>query len=43
MLSRGVDRIIEQVVEPKVEHIFKPAIDKVVFECLGINQEVNII
>ena len=29
MLSAGVERIIEQVIEPKMQHVFRPQIEKV--------------
>uniref|UniRef100_V9L3Q7 Biorientation of chromosomes in cell division 1 n=1 Tax=Callorhinchus milii TaxID=7868 RepID=V9L3Q7_CALMI len=32
MLESGVDRIISQVVDPKLHHIFKPQIEKAVHE-----------
>ncbi|XP_022086567.1 biorientation of chromosomes in cell division protein 1-like 1 [Acanthaster planci] len=35
MLSAGVERIIEQVIEPKMQHVFRPQIEKVVDEFLG--------
>ncbi|KAJ8025420.1 Biorientation of chromosomes in cell division protein 1-like 1 [Holothuria leucospilota] len=34
MLASGVDRIIEQVVEPKMQHVFRPQIEKVVYQYL---------
>ena len=37
MLSSGIDIIVEQVVNPKVEKDFKPQIDKMVCEFLGID------
>ncbi|XP_013390298.1 biorientation of chromosomes in cell division protein 1-like 1 [Lingula anatina] len=37
MLASGVERIIEQVVNPKIETVFKPEVDKVVCEFLGID------
>lgn len=39
MLANGVERIIEQVVNPKIETVFKPEVDKVVCEHLGIDPE----
>ena len=35
MLATGVERIIEQVVEPKIQHIFRPQIEKLVKETLN--------
>ena len=39
MLSSGVDHIIDQVVYPKIYQDFKPEIDRVVCEYLGIDPE----
>ena len=39
MLGTGVDRIVEQVVNPKMFKVFKPQIDKVVCEALGLDYE----
>ena len=39
MLSSGVDRILEQVVKPKIHTVFKPRIDQVVCDYLGIDRE----
>ena len=41
MLANGVDMIIEQVVNPKIYSVFKPAIDSVVCEHLNIDQNVR--
>lgn len=35
MLESGVDRIIAQVVDPKMNHIFRPQIEKVIHEFLS--------
>uniref|UniRef100_A0A4W3ID99 BOD1/SHG1 domain-containing protein n=1 Tax=Callorhinchus milii TaxID=7868 RepID=A0A4W3ID99_CALMI len=35
MLEVGVDRIISQVVDPKVNHIFRPQVEKAVHEFLA--------
>ncbi len=35
MLSSGVDRIVEQVVNPKIHKVFKPQIDKVLDSLLN--------
>ena len=37
MLSTGVGHIVEQVVNPKIYKVFKPEIDAVVCEFLGID------
>ena len=41
MLRTGVDHIIDQVVNPKVQNSIKPAIDRVVCESLGIDIDVS--
>lgn len=38
-MSSGVDRVVEQVVNPKTYKVFKPQIDKVICEYLGIDQK----
>ena len=43
MLASGVDLIIEQVVNPRIYSVFKPAIDQVVCEHLQIDPTVMII
>ncbi|XP_057705981.1 biorientation of chromosomes in cell division protein 1-like 1 isoform X2 [Corythoichthys intestinalis] len=35
MLEQGVDRIVAQVVDPKVNHIFRPQVEKVVHQLLS--------
>ncbi|XP_054648673.1 biorientation of chromosomes in cell division protein 1-like 1 isoform X2 [Dunckerocampus dactyliophorus] len=35
MLEQGVDRIVAQVVDPKVNHIFRPQVEKVVHQFLS--------
>ncbi|KAM9376625.1 uncharacterized protein bod1l1 isoform 2-T2 [Pholidichthys leucotaenia] len=35
MLEQGVDRIVAQVVDPKVNHIFRPQVERVVCEFLS--------
>lgn len=35
MLEQGVDRIVAQVVDPKVNHIFRPQVERVVREFLS--------
>ena len=37
MLLTGVDRIIEQVVNPKVHKDFKPVIERIICDHLGID------
>ena len=39
MLSIGVDRVVDQVVNPKIEKDFKPQIDKIICEHLGLDYE----
>ena len=41
MLAQGVDMIIEQVVNPRIYSVFKPAVDAVVCEHLNIDQNVR--
>lgn len=35
MLEQGVDRIVAQVVDPKIHHTFRPQVEKVVREFLS--------
>lgn len=35
MLEAGVDRIISQVVDPKLNHIFRPQIERAIHEFLA--------
>ncbi|KAM9849653.1 uncharacterized protein bod1l1 [Aulostomus maculatus] len=35
MLEQGVDRIVTQVVDPKINHIFRPQVERVVHEFLS--------
>jgi hypothetical protein len=37
MLTQGVERIIEQVVNPKVLQVIKPRVDEAVCETLGLS------
>ena len=39
MLSSGVNHIISQVVNPKIQKVFKPQIDAVVCEFFGVDPE----
>lgn len=39
MLTNGVERVIEQLVNPKILHIIKPKIDEVICKQLGIDPE----
>lgn len=39
MLTNGVERVIEQLVNPKIPHIIKPKIDEVICKQLGIDPE----
>jgi hypothetical protein len=39
MLSMGVDRVVEQVVSPKIYKDFKPQIDRVICEILDIDYD----
>ena len=39
MLASGVDRIIEQVVNPKIHTVFKAELDKAVCEYLGLDPQ----
>lgn len=35
MLEQGVDRIVAQVVDPKINHIFRPQVERVAREFLS--------
>jgi hypothetical protein len=37
MLSTGVDRVVEQVINPKIHKVFKDQLDRAVCDYLGIN------
>ena len=39
MMANGIDRVVEQVVNPKIYRVFKPQIDRVVCEFLGIDPD----
>ena len=39
MLSIGVDRVVDQVITPKVINNFKPQIDRVICEYLGVDYD----
>jgi len=39
MLSAGVDRVVDQVINPKVVGDFKPQIDRVICEYLGVDYD----
>jgi len=39
MLSVGVDRVVDQVINPKVIEHFKPQIDRVICEHLGVDYD----
>uniref|UniRef100_A0A3Q3GSM6 Biorientation of chromosomes in cell division 1 like 1 n=1 Tax=Labrus bergylta TaxID=56723 RepID=A0A3Q3GSM6_9LABR len=39
MLEQGVDRIVAQVVDPKINHIFRPQVERVVREFLSPGKE----
>jgi hypothetical protein len=41
MLTHGVERIIEQVINPKILQVIKPKIDDVVCEHLGIDPKAR--
>lgn len=41
MLEAGVDRIISQVVDPKMNHLFRPQIEKSIHEFLAANAQDN--
>uniref|UniRef100_A0A3B4B659 BOD1/SHG1 domain-containing protein n=1 Tax=Periophthalmus magnuspinnatus TaxID=409849 RepID=A0A3B4B659_9GOBI len=41
MLEQGVDRIVAQVVDPKINHIFRPQVERVVREFLSPGKEVK--
>lgn len=39
MLEAGVDRIISQVVDPKLNHIFRPQIERAIHEYLAAKKK----
>ncbi|XP_078671069.1 uncharacterized protein LOC144911135 isoform X3 [Branchiostoma floridae x Branchiostoma belcheri] len=39
ILSSGIDRVIHQVVEPKIQHVFRPQIEKVVHDHVAREEE----
>jgi len=39
MLSIGVDRVVDQVINPKAVRDFKPQIDRVICEYLGVDYD----
>lgn len=39
MLEAGVDRIISQVVDPKLNHIFRPQIERAIREFLAAQKK----
>lgn len=39
MLEAGVDRIISQVVDPKLNHIFRPQIERAIHEFLAAKKK----
>lgn len=39
MLEAGVDRIISQVVDPKLNHIFRPQIERAIHEFLAAQKK----
>lgn len=41
MLEQGVDRIVAQVVDPKVHHTFRPQVERVVRKFLSPNGHVE--
>lgn len=41
MLEQGVDRIVAQVVDPKVHHTFRPQVERVVRRFLSPNSSVE--
>ncbi|XP_041049224.1 biorientation of chromosomes in cell division protein 1 isoform X1 [Carcharodon carcharias] len=43
MLESGVDRIISQVVDPKLYHIFKPQIEKAVHEFMATEMKEEVV
>lgn len=34
----GVERIVDQVVNPKICPLFLPQVEEVVYDCLGVNK-----
>ncbi|KAM4721865.1 biorientation of chromosomes in cell division protein 1 [Rhinophrynus dorsalis] len=43
MLEAGVDRIISQVVDPKLNHIFRPQIEKAIHEYLAAQTKEEVV
>lgn len=41
MLEQGVDRIVAQVVDPKVHHTFRPQVERIVRKFLSPNSHVE--
>lgn len=39
MLMTGVDRVVEQVINPKVSNVFKPEVDRAICDYLGIDYD----
>jgi len=39
MLSAGVDRVVDQVINPKIISDFKPQIDRVICGYLGVDYD----
>ncbi|XP_066277296.1 biorientation of chromosomes in cell division protein 1-like 1 isoform X2 [Branchiostoma lanceolatum] len=39
ILSSGIDRVLHQVVEPKIQHVFRPQIEKVVHDYVAREEE----
>ena len=39
MLSVGVDRVVDQVITPKLIDSFKPQIDRVICEYIGVDYD----
>ncbi|XP_021574197.1 biorientation of chromosomes in cell division protein 1-like [Carlito syrichta] len=42
MLEAGVDRIISQVVDPKLNHIFRPQIERAIHEFLAAQKKAAV-
>ncbi|XP_028906365.1 biorientation of chromosomes in cell division protein 1, partial [Ornithorhynchus anatinus] len=43
MLEAGVDRIISQVVDPKLNHIFRPQIERAIHEFLAAQKKEEVV
>lgn len=43
MLEAGVDRIISQVVDPKLNHIFRPQIEKAIHDFLAAQKKEDLV